>query len=65
MPTPDWFLPELTFAGAEHLDTEDVRRYEEKAGATSSCNMNLLGFSPLLQELSKLAKVQLKTAIVL
>jgi ubiquinone/menaquinone biosynthesis C-methylase UbiE len=42
MPIPDWFLPELTFAGDEHLDTEYVRTYEEKAGADPDSVLTLL-----------------------
>lgn len=42
MNTPKWFLPEISFAGEEHLDTHYVQHYEDKAGTDPQHDLALL-----------------------
>ncbi len=42
MSTPNWFLPEISFAGEEHLDTNYVLNYEDKAGTDPIHDLTLL-----------------------
>jgi SAM-dependent methyltransferase len=42
MQTPDWWLDERAFAGAEHLDPAYVATYERKAGVDPTDDVNLL-----------------------
>lgn len=39
---PDWFLPELEFAGSEHLDAAYVEQYDDKALVDPTPDLNVL-----------------------
>lgn len=42
MTLPDWYLDEIPHAGDEHLDTDYVQQYDEKAQTDPSGDLNIL-----------------------
>ncbi len=40
--TPDWYINELTHAGSEHLDSDYVQQYDQKAGLDADDELQLL-----------------------
>ena len=42
MTVPDWFIDELAHAGSEHLDTDYVQGYDQKAGLDAQDELQIL-----------------------